>query len=1101
MTTRNETFGRLLKGAINSIAAYEGTTAPAIEDDLGQQIGLAGSALQRYKAGHIPPDPRTIEIIASAAVRRAYLGRPWLQVFLHAARYPQPEALLARLLGETTLPVPASTPLPTGTVTFLFTDIVGSTQRWETQAPAMQRALARHDAILRQAITAQSGVVFKTVGDAFCAAFATAPAAVQAALTIQRLVLSEPWAVSGLTQPLLVRTVLHTGAAEQRDGDYFGPPLNRVARLCGVGHGGQILLSLATQDLARDQLPAGTSLRDLGEHRLKDLARPERIFHLLAPDLPAAFPPLNTLDRARHNLPAQPTALIGREAEVEAVCELVRDPATRLLTLTGPGGTGKTRLALQVAGELVDQFADGAWFVALAPIRDPALVASAIGTALGLREQGSRPMHEMLHEYLREKELLLVLDNFEQVTAAAPLVGGLLATAAHLTIVVTSRVVLHLYGEREYAVPPLRLPERIPPPTVARLTQYEAVRLFIERARAVRADFAITIENAPLIAEICHRLDGLPLAIELAAARSKLFAPQAILHRLDRRLATLTGGARDLPARQQTLRGAIDWSYNLLDAGEQEAFARLGVFVGGCTMEAAEAVLLAGGELLIEPLDILRSLVDKSLLTQSESTNGEPRFGMLETIREYALERLAAGGMEAIARQAHAAHFVAFAEAGAAGLRTPDELAWLDRFTSEHDNLRAALTFVATEETAGAEVRVTHSSMAEQLARLCYALDTFWYWRGHWREGHEWLGRCVERAEQLTDQWRANVYFSAANMALVLSDYATAMALLNESLALYKQLNDRGGIADALMGLGHVGYGQSDYTTSLERFQVSLALARELGDPYRQLQALAPLSFQFYILGEQQEALQAAEEAIMISQSLGLQTWQSEMHITSGMLLLSQGALHQATERLTTGQQLCVTTGNRHGISSTLNYLGQIAMKKGDYHRAIALYSESLSIRREVGDRRGSTAMYGNLSHAYTLTSDYLLARMYAAEGLRLSTDLGYQQGQVWGLVAIANALIDEHPVAALHLMGAAERLREEKQIPIWKDEQAEYDRVEALARAALSDEAYAAAWATGRALRSEEAIAEALGWAQNHGITEGRESHGNGSVEDAETP
>jgi predicted ATPase/class 3 adenylate cyclase len=546
--------------------------------------------LALQEAGNLPPDLRTVEAIAAAAVRRAFLGRAWLHVFLQATRYPNPETLIARLAGETPIAAPASATLPTGTVTFLFTDIVGSTRLWETHSGAMQRALVRHDAILRQAIAEHSGHVFKTVGDAFCAAFATAPAAVDAAIVIQRVILSEPWAACGLNTPLEVRTVLHTGAADERDGDYFGPPLNRVARLCAVGHGGQILLSLAAQDLARDHLPPMIELRDLGEQRMKDLARPERIFQLVASDLSADFPPLRSLNAYRHNLPAQPTALIGREREVEDLTELVQMPELRLLTLTGPGGTGKTRLALQAAGELVERFADGVWFVGLAAISDPTLVASAIAGVLGLREQGDRPIAELLRGYLREKSLLLLLDNFEQVLPASGLVADLMAAAPQLKILVTSRVVLRLYGEREYVVPPLSLPERMPPPTFERVTQYEAVRLFIERARAVRSDFTVTAANAPLIAEICHRLDGLPLAIELAAARSKLFAPQAILSRLDKRLMVLTGGAQNLPARQQTLRGAIDWSYDLLDAAERESFARLGVFVGGCTLEAAAVV-------------------------------------------------------------------------------------------------------------------------------------------------------------------------------------------------------------------------------------------------------------------------------------------------------------------------------------------------------------------------------------------------------------------------------------------------------------------------------------------------------------------------------
>src|SRR5215208_5323612 len=527
---------------------------------------------------------------------------------------------------------------PTGTVTFLFTDIEGSTRLWESNTQAMQEPLARHDELLRTTIEARDGYVFKTVGDAFCAAFGTATDAAEAALACQRMLLEEGWAEE--VGAIRVRMALHTGTAEERDEDYFGPPVNRVARLMSAAHGGEVLLSLPAQELVRDQLPPGTTLRDLGEYRLKDLFRPERVFQLSAPGLPVEFPPLRTLDTYRNNLPLQPTPLVGREKEVSEVRDLLRGIETRLLTLTGPGGTGKTRLALQAAADLLDDFPDGTFFVPLATLSEAELFLFTVAETLGVRETGEQPLDESLNDYLSERRLLLVLDNFEQVLGAAPTVTEMLAGAPELKVLATSRAPLGLYGEKEYAVPPLSVPDVRHLPDFKTLSQYEAVRLFIERAKSAKADFEVTDESAPAVAEICVRLDGLPLAIELAAARIKMLPPKAMLQRLSSRLKLLTGGARDLPERQRTLRGTIEWSFALLDEGEQLLFGRLAVFSGGRTLEAIEAICDAEGDLPVDAFEGVSSLVDKSLIRQEEEPGGEPRFVMLETVHEYAREKL-----------------------------------------------------------------------------------------------------------------------------------------------------------------------------------------------------------------------------------------------------------------------------------------------------------------------------------------------------------------------------------------------------------------------------------------------------------------------------
>src|SRR5579864_4407160 len=503
--------------------------------------------------------------------------------------------------------------LPTGTITFLFTDIEGSTTRWEHHPEAMRTALARHDGLLRSVITSHEGYVFKMVGDAVYAAFSVPADAVSAAVAAQRAVAAEEWGEVG---PLRVRIALHTGAAQSRDDDYFGQTLNRVARVLSTGYGGQVLLSAVTFELVRDSLPAGVSVQDLGEHALKDLLRPEHIFQIIVPDLPADFPALKSLSRRLHNLPVQPTPFLGRQQEVSSVCSLLSRPEVRLVTLTGPGGMGKTRLSLQVAAELADTFTDGVFFVALAPVSDAEQVMTTIIQTLGMREALGQSPLALLKTVIEDKHLLLLLDNFEQVITAAVQVAELLASCPKLKIIVTSRVVLHVQAEREFALPPLSVPNPKHLPDLVTLSQYEAVALFIQRAQTVKLDFQVTNANAPAVAGICARLDGLPLAIELAAARAKFFAPQALLTRLEQGLAMLTGGARDLPARQQTLHNTLQWSYDLLTKEEQRLFRWLSVFVGGCTLEAAEAVCQIDGEQGMQLLEGVTSLLDKSLLQQ-----------------------------------------------------------------------------------------------------------------------------------------------------------------------------------------------------------------------------------------------------------------------------------------------------------------------------------------------------------------------------------------------------------------------------------------------------------------------------------------------------
>ncbi|MGH7600481.1 MAG: ATP-binding protein, partial [bacterium] len=586
---------------------------------------------------------------------------------------------------------------PAGTVTLLFSDVEGSTQLLHRLGDQYAQALEEQRVIMRAAFQQFEGYEIDTAGDGFFVAFSRAQDGVAAAIEAQRQLAIHQWPEG---ETLRVRMALHTGEPIATATGYVGVDVHRAARLCSAGHGGQILLSETTRQLVTDNLPEGVTLRDLGAHRLKDLQNAEHICQILVPNLPSDFPALKTLNSRPNNLPAQITPLVGREHVIEAVRQLLLKPQARLVTLTGPGGIGKTSLSLQIATSLLDEFAHGVFFVGLAAISDAELVLPTIAQTLGLRENRSKPLRENVIEYLRDKHLLLVLDNFEQVVTAASVVADLLAACARLKILATSRIVLHLKGEREYPVGPLRAPD--PQATISKdsFSQYAAVELFIQRALAVKPDFEVNNDNAPAIAEICFRLEGMPLAIELAAARLKLFSPQALLARLGSRLEILRGGPRDMPARHQTLRQAIAWSYDLLSPEEQKFFQRLAVFVGGCSFDAAEAICHAE-ESEFDTLDGLTALIDKSLLRQVETKEGEPRVVMFETIREFALESLQASDDWQATRQRHADFFLALAEKAEPELTGAKQGLWLNILEREHDNFRAVFSWI--EETAHAD--------------------------------------------------------------------------------------------------------------------------------------------------------------------------------------------------------------------------------------------------------------------------------------------------------------------------------------------------------------------------------------------------------------
>ena len=794
------------------------------------------------------------------------------------------------------MPAPPVPDLPTGTVTFVFTDIEGSTQLVSSLGESYGPVLEAHSDLIRRAIADHAGTEVSTEGDAFFAVFPSALDAVRAAADAQRALASHPWP-GGIS--VRVRMGLHTGTGHLGGDSYVGMDVHRAARIAAAGHGGQVLLSDTTRALVAQALPDGLAVRDLAEHRLKDLPAPERIWQLEIDGLPGDFPAIRSLDARRGNLPSSPTPLIGRETELVEIAELVRQRP--LLTLIGPGGSGKTRLGLEVAARLMTDFADGAFFVALQDSRDRAGVAAAIAVALGVRETPGRDLERGVNENLRERELLLVLDNFEQVVSATPLVAELLAASPRLRVVVTSRAVLHLSGEQTYEVPPLSLPDPENLPPLAELAGYEAVALFVERARAARPAFALTEGNALTVVAICRRLDGLPLALELAAARIRLLTLEAILERLERRLPLLVGGATDLPARQQTLRGAIEWSYDLLEVAERRLFERLAVFAGGWTIEAADAVCNPGAELGIETFDGLIALADKSLIQPIPSDDGEPRFGMLQVIREFAAERLRSGADSDDQPRRHAAYVLALAETAGPELRSADLRTWQHRLRREQENLRVALHWAI--EVGDAEVGL----------RTAGAIWDYWHYWAELREGARWLETLLALpAASRATLVRAKALRGLAGILYWQGDADRSFALYEEALAITRTLGDEQLIAATLHDTAWAALARNDLA-------LAMAFAQDSGDHYARA-------------GDNEGAAIVA-------------AWLSVAPLVTGhggdvaaALDGVQGAIH-ANRRL----------GRAHEVADWLETLPLLYRAIGDFPRADPAARESLKVWYELG--------------------------------------------------------------------------------------------------------------------------------------------------------
>ncbi len=849
---------------------------------------------------------------------------------------------------------------PTGTVTFLMTDIEGSTRLvLALGAAAWAPILERHRAVLRAAMAPCGGIEVQTEGDSLFAVFARAPAAVAAAAAMQKAMAAEAWPAEAVVK---VRIGLHTGdGVLDADGSYVGSDVHRAARIASAAHGGQVVLSDSTRALVAAALPGGVGLMDLGEHRLKDL-RSERLFQLRIDGIPCAFPPLRSLDARPNNLPTQLTSFIGREAELDAVAALLR--RTRLLTLIGPGGTGKTRLSLQLAGAAADDYPDGVWFVALEPIRDPELVAPAIARAMGF-SVGARPAFEVLAEGIGTQRILLVLDNFEQVIAGAAVVAKLLRACAELRVVVTSRAALRVSGEQEYPVPGLpappdtsglsrldyeNLPEDVRHPAIEALTHYEAVRLFIARAVAVRPGFAVTNDNAPAVAGICARLHGMPLAIELAAARIKLLSPEQILSRLEKQLTLLTSGARDVPERQQTLRGAIAWSYDLLDEDGRRFVDRLSVFSGGWDIDAADAVTHLPGEPAFDVFDGLSALVDQSLVRGGEA-GGEPHFEMFPTIREFAAERLAVRDNAAMVAERHARHFLAVAEQARPNLAGKDQRLWLDRLERNHDNLRAALEWaVARPEPAVA-------------ARLGFLLWRLWQQRGYLDEARARLDGLVAAAAAwpLTPTESAHLMEALGGIAYWQADHAAASAAYGAALALWRTVGDRRELANALYNRSYADLLaiMATPTPPAELAAVALrgrggcgealAIYRELGDAAGEGNVLWALGSFHYFLEELDAAEASYREALAkfaVAGDQNMAAWAQHMLALTAMLTGDTGT---ARTRAVAALRRFHAVGDLSGMTMGVDVLTWIAAVGGDQPRAVRLRAAARKLDIAIG--------------------------------------------------------------------------------------------------------------------------------------------------------
>lgn len=955
--------------------------------------------------------------------------------------------------------------LPNGTVTFLFTDIEGSTKLAQEYPDEWEALRARHNAILQAAMDTYHGYIFQIVGDALCVAFHSAGDALNAALNAQWLLQNEPWSPA----PVNVRMGIHTGAAQLNNTSaqiiYLGyATLVSTQRIMSAGHGGQVLISRAAYEQVRDVLPANAELLDLGERRLKGLLRPEHLYQLNAAGLSSTFPPLKTLDAFRNNLPVQLTSFVGRETEIAEIKQELK--VHHLVTLTGPGGTGKTRLSLQVAADLLDLFQHGVWFIELAPLTDADLIPQTILSAIGIGEQSGKPPLDLLKEYLHDKESLIVLDNCEHLLeASANVVNVLLNASPELKILASSRELLGVKGEASYLVPSLSFPDLKHLPVIEQLSQYEAVRLFLDRALLAAPQFTVNVHNAPFIAQICHRLDGIPLAIELAAARVKLLSVDQISARLDDRFRLLTGGARTALPRQQTLRALIDWSYDLLSENERLFLRRLSVFAGSWTLEAAEEVCSGvEGDTIqsADVLDLLSQLVNKSLVVVVEhSQSGETRYRMLETIRQYASDRLLEAGDSEALRRRHLAYFVKLTVQAGTELYRSNQVFWLNKLEEELDNLRTALEWaLPTDNEAGLRV-------------VAGPIFRFWVFRSTWRELGSWLAQLLQGYDQFNPLCARALAIQAQCVGNNEGNFNEAHLLAEKSLQMARSLPDKQSEAFSLSVVGGFLLLQGNVGEAIPLLEQSLALYRELGDKVGQASTIDWLSINNSNL---EHATTYAKEGLRLSRELGDLAGIASILTTLARLTYSRGDFSSPVPWLEEVLSLSRQLGDQVREEEALITYGALAYWQGDYQRAMAYYQEGVALGEKIGYRYQNLWAYIYMAYALLRQRELQKAREMFENGIRGMQKADLVIGLVFAVEGLASLYVNQRQIPrAARLFAWAEAMRGKIGDPRPPVEQASIERDLGIVKSQVGNIEFADLSIEGQRMTVEEAVTVAL--------------------------